>query len=112
MKGVVRKEVLKWLDAGVIYHISDNSWVSPVQVVPKKGGTTMIRTENNALLPCRTVTRWRICIDYRKLNKATRKYHFPLAFLDQMLDRLARHDYYCFLYEYSCYNQITISLED
>ena len=86
MKEVVRKEVLKWLDTGVIYPISDSAWVSPVQVVPKKGGTTVIRTENNILLPSRTVTGWRICIDYRKLNKATRKYHFPLSFLDQMLD--------------------------
>ena len=109
MKEVVRKDVLKWLD---VYPISDSSWVSLVQVVPKKGGTTVIKTENNALLPPQTVTRWRICIDYRKLNKATRKYHFPLLFLDQMLDRLAGHEYYCFLDGYSGYNQITISPED
>ena len=112
MKEVVRKEVLKWLDTGVIYPISDNAWVSPVQVVPKKGGTTVIRTENNILLPSRIVTGWRICIDYRKLNKATRKDHFPLPFLDQMLDRLAGHEYYCFLDGYSGYNQIAISPED
>ena len=91
MKEVVRKEVLKWLDAGVIYPISDSACVSPVQVVPKKGGTTVIRTENNTLLPSRTVTGWRICIDYQKLNKATRKDHFPLPFLDQMLDKLVGH---------------------
>ena len=112
MKEVVRKEVFKWLDTGVIYPISDSAWVSPVQVVPKKGGTTVIRTENNILLPSRTVTGWRICIDYRKLNKATRKDHFPLPFLDQMLDRLAGHEYYCFLDGYSGYNQIAIALED
>ena len=82
MKEMVRKEVLKWLDAGVTYLIFDSSWVSLIQVVPKKGGTIVIKTENNALLSSRTVTRWRICIDYRKLNKATRKYHFPLPFLD------------------------------
>ena len=112
MKEVVRKEELKWLDAGVIYPISNSSWVSPVQVVPKKGGTTVIRTKNNALLPSRTVIGWRICIDYWKLNKATRRYHFPLPFLDQMLDWLARHEYYCFLDKYLAYNQITISPED
>ena len=112
MKKVVRKEVLKWLDTGVIYPISDSAWVSPVQVVPKKGGTTVVRTENNILLPSRTVTGWRICIDYRKLNKATRKDHFPLPFLDQMLDRLAGYEYYCFLDGYSGYNQIAIAPED
>ena len=109
MKEVVRKEVLKWLDTRVIYPISDSGWVSPVQVVPKNRGTTVIRTENNTLLPSRTVTAWKICIDYRKLNKATRKDHFPLSFLDQMLDRLARHEYYCFLDGYSGYNQIAIA---
>ena len=56
MKEVVRKEVLKLLDTGVIYPISDSAWVSPVQVVPKKGGTTVIKTENNILHPSRTVT--------------------------------------------------------
>ena len=112
MKEVVRKEVLKWLDTRVIYPISDSAWVSPVQVVPKKGGTTVIKTENNILLPSRTVTGWRICIDYRKLNKATRKDHFPLPFLDQMLDRLAGYEYYCFLDGYSGYNQIAIAPED
>ena len=73
---------------------------------------TVIRTENDVLLPSRTVTGWRICIDYRRLNKATRKDHFPLPFLDQMLDRLAGHDYYCFLDGYSGYNQIAIAPED
>ena len=112
MKEVVKKEVLKWLDVGVLYPISDSPWVSPMQVVPKKGGMTVIRTENDVLLPSRTVTGWRICIDYRRLNKATRKDHFPLPFLDQMLDRLAGHDYYCFLDGYSGYNQIAITPED
>ena len=112
MKEVVRKEVLKWLDTGVIYPISESAWVSPVQVVPKKGETTVIKTENNILLPSKTVTGWRICIDYRKLNKATRKDHFPLPFLDQMLDRLAGYQYYCFLDGYSGYNQIAIAPED
>ena len=112
MKEVVRKEVLKWLDTKFIYPISDSAWVSSVQVVPKKGGTTIIRTENNTLVPSRIVTGWRICIDYPKLNKATSKDHFPLPFLDQMLDRLAGHECYCFLDGYSGYNQIVIAPND
>ena len=112
MKEVVRKEVLKWLNAGFIYAISDSSWVSPVHVVPKKGGFTVIRNEKNELIPTRTVTGWRVCIDYRKLNTATRKDHFPLPFIDQMLDRLAEHPHFCFLDGYSGYNQIAIAPED
>ncbi|KAK8684264.1 hypothetical protein V6N13_040294 [Hibiscus sabdariffa] len=86
MKKVVRKEIIKWLDAGVIYPISDSSWVSHVQCVPKKGGITVVTNDENELLPIRTVTGWRICMDYRKLNKATKNDHFPLPFIDQMLD--------------------------
>ena len=112
MKEVVRKEVLKWLNAGFIYAISDSSWVSPVHVVPKKGGFTVIRNENNELIPTRIVTGWRVCIDYRKLNTATRKDHFPLPFIDQMLDRLVGHPHFCFLDGYSGYNQIAIAPED
>ena len=112
MKEIDRKEVLKWLDVGVIYPISDSPWVSLVQVVPKKGGMTVVRIKTNVLLLSRTVTGWRIHIDYRKLNKATRKDHFPLPFFDQMLDILVGHDYYCFLDRYSGYNQIAIASED
>ena len=90
MKEVVRKEVLKWLNGGFIYAISDSPWVSPVHVVPKKSGFTVIRKEKNELIPTRTVTGWRVCIDYRKLNTATRKDHFPLPFIDQILDRFSR----------------------
>ena len=112
MKEVVKKKVLKWLNAGFIYAISNSSWVSPVHVVPKKGGFTVIRNEKNELIPTRTMTGWRVCIDYRKLNTATRKDHFPLPFIDQMLDRLAGHPHFCFLDGYSGYNQIAIAPED
>jgi hypothetical protein len=71
MREVVKKEVLKLLKAGVIYPVSDSEWASPVQVVPKKGGTTIIRNEKNELIPQRTVIDWRMCIDYQKLNKST-----------------------------------------
>ena len=91
MKEVVRKEVLKWLNAGFIYAISDSPWVSPIHVVPKKGGFNVIRNEKNELIPTRTMTVWRVCIDYKKLNTATRKDHYPLPFIDQMLDRLVGH---------------------
>jgi hypothetical protein len=71
MREVVKEEVLKLLKARVIYPVSESQWVNPVQVVPKKGGMTIIRNEKNELIPQRTVTDWRMCIDYRKLNKAT-----------------------------------------
>jgi len=112
MKEVVKKEVQKLLEARMIYPISDSAWVSPVQVVPKKGGMTVIHNEKNELIPTRTVTGWRMCIDYRKLNQATRKDHFPLPFMDQMLERLAGKAYYCFLDGYSGYNQIVVDPED
>ncbi|CAN6691847.1 unnamed protein product [Malus baccata var. baccata] len=87
MLEVVKKEVIKLLDCGVIYPISDSRWVSPVQVVPKKSGVTVVKNEEQELVPTRVVTGWRVCIDYRKLNAMTRKDHFPLPFLDQMLER-------------------------
>ncbi|KAJ0494617.1 putative nucleotidyltransferase, Ribonuclease H [Helianthus annuus] len=112
MQEVVKKEVLKLLDAGVIYPISDSPWVSPTQVVPKKGGMTVIMNEKNELIPSRTVIGWRVCIDYRKLNDATRKDHFPFPFIDQMLERLAGQQFYCFLDGFSGYFQIPIAPED
>ncbi|CAN6685989.1 unnamed protein product [Malus baccata var. baccata] len=112
MMDVVKKEVIKLLDCGVIYPISDSHWVSPVQVVPKKFGVTVVKNEDNELVPTRIQTRWRVCIDYRKLNATIRKDHFPLPFIDQMLERLAGHSFYCFLDGYSGYNQIVIASDD
>ena len=112
MKEVVKKEVLKLLDVGVIYPIADSKWVSPTQVVPKNSGVTVVANENNELIPTRVTSGWRVCIDYRKLNAGTRKDHFPLPFVDQMLERVAGHEFYCFLDGYSGYNQIEIALED
>ncbi|GJR09469.1 reverse transcriptase domain-containing protein [Tanacetum coccineum] len=85
---VIKKEVEKLLDAGLIYPISDSPWVSPVHCVPKKGGFTVVENEQNELIPTRLVTGWRVCIDYRKLNEATRKDHLTLPFMDSMLERL------------------------
>ena len=106
------KEVLKWLNVGFIYAISDNPWVSPVHVVPKNRGFTVIRKEKNELIPTKTMTRWRVCIYYKKLNTVTRKDHYPLPFIDQILDKLAGHPHLCFLDGYSGYNQISIAPED
>ena len=103
MKEVVRKEVLKWLNVGFIYEILDNPWVSPVHLVPKTGGFIVIKNEKNELIPIRTVIGWRVCINYRKLNTAIRKDHYPLPFIDQMLDRLAGHPHFYFLDGYSRY---------
>jgi len=112
MREVVKKEILKLLHAGIIYPVQDSEWVCPVQVVPKKGGMTVVRNERNELIPQQTVTGWRMCIDYRMLNKATRKDHFPLPFIDEMLERLAKHSYFCYLYGYSGCHQIPIHPDD
>ena len=72
----------------------------------------MVQNEKDELLSIRTITRWRICIDYQKLNKATRKDHYPLSFLDQMLDQVAGHSHYCFLDGYLGYNQTMVNPED
>ncbi|GJU46147.1 reverse transcriptase domain-containing protein [Tanacetum coccineum] len=109
---VIKNEVEKLLDAGLIYPISDSPWVSPIHCVPKKGGFTVVQNEENELIPTRLVTGWRVCIDYRKLNEATRKDHFPLPFMDQMLERLAGNEYYCFLDGFSGYFQIPIDPRD
>nr|GEW23833.1 reverse transcriptase domain-containing protein [Tanacetum cinerariifolium] len=97
---------------GINPEISDSPWVSPVHCVPKKGGFTVVENEENELIPTRLVTGWRVCIDYQKLNEATRKDHFPPPFMDQMLERLAGNEYYCFFDGFSGYFQITIDPRD
>nr|GEV50237.1 ribonuclease H-like domain-containing protein [Tanacetum cinerariifolium] len=109
---VIKQEVLKLLDTGLIYPISDSPWVSLVHCVPKKGSFTVVENEENELILTRLVMGWRVCIDCRKLNEATHKDHFPLPFMDQMLERLAGNLYYCFLDGFFGYFQIPIDLKD
>nr|GEU86906.1 reverse transcriptase domain-containing protein [Tanacetum cinerariifolium] len=100
---VIKQEVIKLLDAGLIY---------PSTMCTKKGGFTVVENEDNELILTRLVTGWRVCIDYRKLNEAIRNEHFPLPFMDQMLERLARNQYYCFLDGFFGYFQIPIDPKD
>ncbi|GJT97432.1 hypothetical protein Tco_1092950 [Tanacetum coccineum] len=109
---VIKKKVIKLLDFGLIYPIFDSPWVTPVHCVPKKGGMTVVENEDNELITTRLVTGWRVYIDYRKLNDATRKDHFPLPFMDQMLERLVGNEYYCFLDGFFGYFQIPIDPKD
>jgi hypothetical protein len=78
----------------------------------KRAGLTVVNNQDNELVPTRIQSGWRVCIDYRKLNAGTRKDHFPLPFIDQMVERLAGHKYYCFLDGYSGYNQVPVDPED
>jgi hypothetical protein len=112
MREVVKKEVLKLLHASIIYPVQDSEWVSLVQVVPKKGGITVVQNERNELIPQRTFTGWRMCIDYWMLNKATWKDHFPLDFIHEMLEWLVEHSFFCYLDGYSGYHQIPIHPDD
>ena len=82
MQEVVCVEVLKLLQADIIYPISDSTWVSPTQLMPKKYGVTIVCNEKGEEVPTRLTTGWRVCIDYTRLNEVTRKYHFPLPFID------------------------------
>ncbi|GJU94951.1 reverse transcriptase domain-containing protein [Tanacetum coccineum] len=111
------KEAFTWkttdiLDTGIIYPIVDSPWVSPIHCVPKKGGITVVTNKNDELVPTRTVMGWRVCIDYHKLNEATAKDHFPLSFMDKMLERLTGNKYFCFLDGFSGYFQIPIDSND
>ena len=103
LQEVVRIEVLKLLQDGIIYPISDSTWVSPTQVVPKKSGMTTVKNEKGEELSTQLTTGWRVCIDYRRLKEVTRKDHFPLPFIDQLLERVSGHPFYCFFDGYSGY---------
>ena len=109
MKEKVRQEVLKLLEAGMIYHISDNSWVSLVQVVPKKDDMIVVKNDKNEIIPTTTVRGWRICVNYRRFNNAIRKDKFPFPFTDKMLERVFDRAFYSFLDGYSGYNQIAVN---
>jgi len=85
--------------------------VGPIHVVLKKTEITLVKNKNNEIIPTRISSGWRMCVDYRKLNLSTRKDHFRLPFMDQMLERLAGKSFYCFLDGYSGYNQIVINPE-
>ena len=112
MKEVVRNEVLKLLEAGIIYPIADSKWVSPVHCVPKKGGITVVPNDNDELIPQRVIVGYRMCIDFRKVNKVTKKDHYPLPFIDQMLERLSKNTHFCFLDGYSGFSQIAVRAKD
>ncbi|GJY25889.1 reverse transcriptase domain-containing protein [Tanacetum coccineum] len=103
---------MKLLDTSIIDPIADSPWVSPIHCVQNKGGITVVTNENDELVLTRTVTGWRVCIDYRKLNEATAKDHFPLPFMDQMLERLTGNKYFCFHDGFSGYFQIPINPND
>nr|GEU46672.1 DNA-directed DNA polymerase [Tanacetum cinerariifolium] len=112
MQEVIKKQIVKLLDTGIIYLIADSPWVSPIYCVPKKGCIIVVTNENDELVPTRTIMGWRVCIDYQKLNEATAKNHFPLPFMDQMLERLAGNKYLCFLDGFSGYFQIPVDPND
>ena len=108
---MVREEVLKMLQSGIIYPIYDSTWVSPTQVVPKKSRVSTLSNEKGEEIPTRLITGWRVCIDYRRLNEVTRKDHFPLPYIDKLLERIFGHPFYYFLDGYSGYFKIEIVAE-
>ena len=108
----VKDEILKWLNADIIYPIFDSPWVSPMHVVPKKAEITVTTNDKGEEIQTHLPMKWRVCIDYWKLNVATKNDHFPLHFIDQILDKLSGQGYYFFLDGYSGYNQMAIHPND
>ena len=86
LRDIVEEEIQKNLEEGFIYPISNSECVSTLVILPKKNG------------------KWRIYVDYRELNKATQKDHFPLPFIDQVLDTLSGKIFFSFLDGFSGYN--------
>jgi hypothetical protein len=112
MKEVIRKEVIRLLDAGIIYQISDNKWVSPAHCIPKDGEITIITNGENSLIPTITITSYSMCIDFSKFNKDTKKNHKPPPLMEQVLESLSSSSYFYFLDGYSRCTQIPIQPED
>nr|GEX84719.1 reverse transcriptase domain-containing protein [Tanacetum cinerariifolium]GEY13800.1 reverse transcriptase domain-containing protein [Tanacetum cinerariifolium] len=109
---IIAKELGDEEKSGLIKVLKSHKRAIAWKLSDIQGGFTVVENEENELIPTRLVTGWRVCIDYRKLNEATRKDHFPPPFMDQMLERLARNEYYCFLDGFSWYFQIPIDPRD
>ena len=112
MQEMDKKEIIKLVDVSIIYIISNSCWVSPTQIVPKKESTNVVTNENNELIPTQIVIRWCVCVDYRKLNTGTRKDHYLLSFIEEVLERLRGNNFYFFLDGYSGYFKILVALEN
>lgn len=112
LKEVVMKEMFKLNDASIIYMVPNSTWVSPIHVVSKKTRMTMTKNDKGEMVPTGVQNKWRMCIDYRKLNEVTKKDHFPIPFSDQKIKRLARKPFFCFLDGFSGFYQIPIVQED
>ncbi|KAL4032589.1 hypothetical protein IC575_005668 [Cucumis melo] len=112
LKEVVMKEVLKLKDVEIIYPVPDSTWVSPIHVVSKKTEMIAVKNDKGEMVSMRMQNGWRMCIDYRKLNQVTKMEHFPLPFLDQMIERLAGKSYFYFLDGFSVFYQTPIACED
>ena len=97
---VVKEEILKWLNVEIIYPISNSEWVILVHIVLKTARLTVTMIKTHLSI------KWRVYIDYQKLNSAIKNYHFPLTFIDQILDQLARSCYFCFLDGYSATTRV------
>ncbi|MCO5569004.1 hypothetical protein L7F22_022709 [Adiantum nelumboides] len=91
---VLWQEVTKLLEAGIIYHVQEFEWVSPVVITPKKNG------------------KWRVCVNYKPLNAATQRNHYPLPFQDEILNQVAGHERYSIMDGFPGYFQIAIAPED